>query len=237
MKAMVLAAGLGTRLRPLTNDRPKALVEVNGRAMLDLLIERLVSAGFNEIIVNVHHFAEQVVHHLKNSSFPGAKIAISDESSQLLDTGGAIIHARWFLEGDEPFLVHNVDVLSDIDLGKMMEVHRDKPSLATLAVSQRTSSRYFLFDEGLRLWGWENVKEHSKIIVHQAPGELKEYAFSGIHILEPAIFHHISHHGRFSIVPAYLDLAEDHPIHGYLHDPDKWLDLGSPENIRQAEGL
>lgn len=235
MKAMILAAGLGSRLKPITDTMPKALVKVNGTPLLDITLHRLVQSGFNEIIVNVHHFAEQVKNHLKNSSYPGATIEISDESEELLDTGGAIRKARWFLDGKMPFLVHNVDVISGVDLKAMLKANITSRSLATLAVSHRDSTRYFLFDKELRLRGWENRSTNERLITEGAPEQLDFLAFSGIHVIHPAIFQYLSGQGRFSIVPAYLQLAATHPIHGFLHESGSWFDLGKVENLDRAE--
>jgi N-acetyl-alpha-D-muramate 1-phosphate uridylyltransferase len=235
MKAMILAAGLGTRLAPITDNLPKALVEVNGKPMLDHVLERLVAAGFTEIIVNAHHFSGMVIAHLEKRSFPGVRIGISDESDLLLDTGGAILKARWFLDGEEPFLVHNADVISGIDLKDMMRCHLDKKPLATLAVSHRKSSRYFLMDEELRLRGWENTETGEKLPAKGTPSGLNKLAFSGIHVIDPTIFKHLNQTGKFSIISAYLQLCDTNSVLGYLHDATIWFDLGKPEQLILAE--
>jgi NDP-sugar pyrophosphorylase family protein len=235
MKAMVLAAGLGTRLKPVTHEIPKALVPVNGVPLLDIVLHRLIRYGFTDIIVNVHHFAGQIIKHIEKSSYPGAIIAISDESEMLMDTGGAILKARWFLDGSEPFLIHNVDIISTIDLMEMWRTHSSKPSLATLAVSDRVSSRYFLFDPELRLWGWENLATRERIILDEATGKLQKFAFSGIHIISPEIYRHIHQSEKFSIISTYLEHAALHPIFAYLHDPGIWFDVGKMESISSAE--
>jgi NDP-sugar pyrophosphorylase family protein len=235
MKAMVLAAGLGTRLRPITDTKPKALVTLNGTAMLDIVLQRLVREGYDQVIINVHHFARQVIDHLRSHPIPGVRIEISDETGGLLDTGGAIIKARWFLDGHEPFLVHNVDVISDIDLNGMMKSHLENDALSTLAVSERTSSRYFLFDRGYRLAGWEDLRSKEKILVPGAKEPLQRMAFSGIHVISPEIFSLLRETGRFSIVPAYLELAASGRIRGLPHPSGIWFDTGKPDGLQNAE--
>jgi len=234
MKAMILAAGLGTRLSPLTDSKPKALVEVNGRPLLDLVMDKLVRAGFDEIVVNVHHFAAMMMQYLEKNPRPGIRVEVSDESPLLLDTGGGIVHARWFLDGDEPFLVHNVDILSSVDLKEMMLCHLKSRPLATLAVSRRNSSRYLLFDERMLLQGWENTATGERILKAGTPSALSPLAFSGIHILDPLIFNHLPTGGRFSIIPEYVKLSNSFVLNGYEHDPASWFDLGRPENLALA---
>jgi N-acetyl-alpha-D-muramate 1-phosphate uridylyltransferase len=231
MKGLILAAGLGTRLMPLTATKPKALVEVNGVPLLEIAIRKLARAGFTDIIVNVHHHAGMVIEYLKNQSFPGVNIAISDETGELLDTGGAILHAQWFLDGKEPFLVHNVDVISDVNLQTLAEAHLKNDGLATLSVGERQTSRYFLFDNSMKLVGWKDI---SKDVTRWAdkPVELaKPLAFSGIHIISPEIFHLFEEKGKFSVIDTYLRLAKNHPVYGYVHQGKTWFDLGKPDQL------
>jgi mannose-1-phosphate guanylyltransferase len=237
MKAMILAAGLGTRLRPLTNDRPKALVEVAGHTLLEITLRRLASIGIQEVIVNVHHVADMVVDYLnKNNNF-GMRIEISREDDVLLDTGGGLKKAAWFFLQDgpakDPFLLHNVDVISAIDLARMLTFHRENDALATLAVQQRETSRHLLFDERNQLCGRQtgaNVPE--MVRPSKQPNAL---AFSGIHIISPQLLSLISEQGVFSIVTTYLRLAaEGHRILAFRADRYYWRDLGKPENISQA---
>jgi NDP-sugar pyrophosphorylase family protein len=231
LKALILAAGLGTRLLPLTTTMPKALVPVNGIPLLEIAIRKLARAGFTDIIVNVHHHAGMVIEYLKNQPFPGVNIAISDETGKLLDTGGAILHARWFLDGKEPFLVHNVDVISDVDLKSLVEEHKTKGGMATLSVGERQTSRYFLFDQSLKLVGWKDV---SKDVTRWAdkPVELaKPLAFSGIHIISPGLFNLFDEKGKFSVIDTYLRLAKNHSIYGRLHQGKAWFDLGKPDQL------
>jgi NDP-sugar pyrophosphorylase family protein len=242
MKAMVLAAGLGTRLRPLTNDRPKALVEVAGRTMLEITLERLRSFGIREVIVNAHHFADQIAEYLKAKQSFAMRIEISREDI-LLETGGGLKKAAsFFLEGtpdaDEPFLLHNVDVLSTIDLRRMAQFHTENRALATLAVQDRESSRYLLFDEGLQLCGRRAGRDRTdEISRHSAP--TAPLAFCGIHVISPRIFSLMTEEGVFSIITTYLRLAAaGEKIIAFRAGQYYWRDLGRPEHVLQtAEDL
>ncbi|MGK0389708.1 MAG: NDP-sugar pyrophosphorylase family protein [Maribacter sp.] len=234
-KAMIFAAGLGTRLRPLTNDRPKAMVEVNGKTLLEINIRKLVSFGFKDIVVNVHHFADLVLDYLDASDF-GANIIISDERGELLETGGGLKKASDLLQG-EPFLVHNVDILTDLDLNAFYDYHQKNHALATLATRQRETSRYLLFNENKVLHGWTNIKAG---IVRQKRATEKDLffrAFSGIHIISPDIFPLFTREGKFSIIDTYLDCAKEHLIQSYEHDDGLWLDVGKHESLKEAEEL
>jgi mannose-1-phosphate guanylyltransferase len=266
MKAMILAAGLGTRLRPLTNDRPKALVEINGKALLQITVERLVGVGVREIIVNVHHFADQVVAYLKSHNNFGQRIEVSREDDLLLDTGGGLKKAAWFFledtrQLDEPFLLHNVDVLSNIDFSHMIKFHRENEALATLAVQFRESSRQLLFGDHLQLIGRRinstdtvvsgsragnadaclferseksDFSSHSPLGTRQSP--VLALAFSGIHVLSPRLLPLLSEpEPVFSIIDSYLRLASQvHKIVAFRHDRSYWRDLGRPSDLAKA---
>ena len=237
MRAMILAAGLGTRLRPLTDDRPKALVELGGRTLLEITLARLRGFGIREVIVNVHHFADMVVDYLKAHDGFGMRVEISREDT-LLDTGGGLKKAAWFLlEGSavKPFVLHNVDVLSNIDLGRMAELHRQQNALATLAVQDRKTSRYLLFDSGLKLCGRRSGPEGEPEMAR--PVEVfQALAFSGIHVISPRLLTMLSEGGAFSIVTSYLRLAsQGEAIGAFRADDYYWRDLGRPDNIAQAE--
>ncbi|MCO6496507.1 MAG: nucleotidyltransferase family protein [Chitinophagaceae bacterium] len=236
MKAMILAAGLGTRLKPFTNKHPKALAEVNGKTLLQRNIEYLLSYGIEEIIVNVHHFAQQIVDFINKN--PGFKkiITFSDETDEVLETGGGLMRAEWFLKDSNPFVLMNVDVLTDMNLKEMIESHKQEDCLATLAVMERKTSRYLLFNDDDILCGWTNVKTGEKIIRREAD-HYHAKAFSGIHVLSPRIFSLITRTGKFSIVDAYLDLAQDHLIKGFDHTESRFCDAGKPESILRAEQL
>ena len=239
MKAMILAAGLGTRLRPLTNDRPKALVTVAGRTLLELTLSRLRKFGVNEVILNVHHFADMIVDYLEANQNFGMHIEISREDA-LLDTGGGLKKAAWFfLEGrgprDEPFIVHNVDVLSTIDLDHMVRFHSEHNALATLAVQERDTSRPLLFNENGQLCGRRTSRD-AETEWALAAQQVNQLAFCGIHVLSPRIFADLPEQGAFSIIPAYLRLASHgESILAFRADEYYWRDLGRPENIAEAE--
>lgn len=227
MKAMVFAAGLGTRLRPLTNNRPKALVEIAGRTMLEMALQRLRAVGINEVIVNVHHFAEMVIEFLAARSI-GMRIEISREDV-LLDTGGGLKKAAWFFleTPDEPFLVHNVDVISTLDLARMVRIHTAERALATLAVQLRPTSRPLLFDRQGRF--------HGRASADEVKAGMQALAFSGIHVISPHIFERMTEVSAFSIIDSYVRLAgEGERIVAFRADEYYWRDLGRPENIEQA---
>lgn len=239
---MIFAAGLGTRLRPLTDHCPKALVRVAGRPMLARVIDRLTEAGFDDIIVNIHHFGEQIVDYLQQHPFPKARIRISDERNLLLDTGGGIFKARPLLDGDEPFLIHNVDIVSDVDLASFYQKHLHAHADASLLVSRRKTSRYLLFDNDLHLQGW----------INKATGEIKpedmayadnlyqELAFGGIHVFSPSLFRYMERdkwQAPFSIIPFYLSVCRQAKIQGIPFDGHYWFDVGKPDTLKQAEEL
>jgi len=247
MKAMVLAAGLGTRLRPLTNDRPKALVEIGGRTLLEITLRRLQDFGIHEVIINAHHFAGALTEYLRAHHDFGMNIEISREDL-LLDTGGGLKKAAHFFLRDsgrpeEPFLLHNVDVISTIDLARMLRSHTDQGALATLAVQQRSTSRYLLFDNRLQLCGRKTIAEKSKVELAIPAGDqvqpLSELAFCGVHVISPRLLSMITEEGIFSIIATYLRLAaQGERILGFRADEYYWRDLGRPENVAQvAEDL
>jgi MurNAc alpha-1-phosphate uridylyltransferase len=235
MKAMILAAGLGTRFKPWTDLHPKALALVNGKTLLERNLVYLQSFGIKDVLVNVHHFAEQIRHAIIVNDGWGSNITISDESDEVLETGGGLKRAAdYFDEGS--FVLMNADILTDLDLKKMISFHEEKKPLATLAITGRKSSRYFLFDNNERLCGWRNTKSGEEIISIQG-SLLKEKAFSGIHFISPEIFPLIHQQGKFSIVDVYLELAATHAILGFDHSGSKLVDVGRPEAIADAEKL
>ncbi len=226
MKGMILAAGLGTRLKPFTENHPKALLPINGKSLLQRNIAFLQSFGVNDIVVNVHHFAEQIISTLKENNGWGANIMVSDETDEVLETGGGLKKAGFFLQDAvEPFVLMNADMLTDLDLGAMKNLHTQSKVLATLAVTNRSTSRYLLFDDNNILCGWLNEKT----------GEQKgkagtKKAFSGIHIISPQIFKHIKEEGKFSMIDLYLRLVfEGFAINCFDHSNGKLLDVGKPE--------
>ncbi len=234
---MILAAGLGTRLKPFTDEHPKALAIVNGQTILQRNIQYLASFGIKEVIINVHHFADQVIDFIKKNNGFGSDITFSDETNEVLETGGGIKKAAWFFQKEEsPFVVMNVDVLTDLNLNKMIFQHEKDSPLATLAVTSRETSRYFLFDEKNQLCGWENVKTGEKKISRKSEIYLQK-AFSGIHVISPKIFPLIKMEGKFSMVDVYLELAKSHVIAAFDHSDSKFIDVGKPESILKAEGM
>jgi NDP-sugar pyrophosphorylase family protein len=239
MKAMILAAGLGTRLRPLTNDRPKALVQVAGRTLLEITISRLRAFGVREVIINTHHHAELMHEYLRANGNFGMRIEVSNEGD-LLDTGGGLKKAAWFfLEGRDgshaPFILHNVDVLSTIDLGRIFRAHSEQDALATLAIQDRETSRYLLFDERSQLCGRKAGRDGNAEVVRAAP-VMKALAFSGIHVISSRLFGMMKEDGAFSIINSYLNLAaQGERIIGFRADEYYWRDLGRPENVQQAD--
>jgi mannose-1-phosphate guanylyltransferase len=239
MRAMVLAAGLGTRLRPLTNDRPKALVEIGGRTLLELTLTHLASFGVREVIINVHHFADLVIQYLKSKDNFGLQVEVSREEL-LLDTGGGLKKASWFFlqdpnRLDEPFILHNVDVVSTIDFNRLLNVHNESRALATLAVQQRESSRYLLFDEQGELCGRRIGRDQEPELIRSSPN-LQALAFSGIHIISPRFLTNMTEEGVFSIIATYLRLAgQGEKILAFRADEYYWRDLGKLDDLRQAE--
>jgi NDP-sugar pyrophosphorylase family protein len=237
MKAMILAAGLGTRLRPLTNDRPKALVTVGGRTLLEIALSRLRTFGVCEVIVNAHHYAEMIADYLEMNDNFGMRIAVSREET-LLDTGGGLKKAAWFFNGGEgageSFFVHNVDVLSNIDLEGMMHFHAERNALATVATQDRETSRYLLFNAQDQLCGHRAGKDGTPEFVRAAL-EFRALAFCGIHILSPQIFSKMQEDGVFSIIGSYLHLAaQGEKIIAFSADGAYWRDLGRPQNLVDA---
>lgn len=238
MKAMIFAAGLGSRLKPLTDTMPKALIPLNGKPMLEHVILKLKAAGFQHIIINVHHLGEQIIDFLTANDNFGLDIQISDERDYLLDTGGAIKKAMRFLQGKEPFLVHNVDIISDIDLKALYAYHLAHESLATLVVSKRETSRYLLFDKDAKLCGWRN-RETGEVKSYYPdfdPLQYTEYAFAGIHVLSPQIFEWMDEWtGKFPIINFYLSICAKTTIQAYPAEDLTLFDVGKPDFLAKAE--
>jgi NDP-sugar pyrophosphorylase family protein len=237
MKALLFAAGLGTRLHPLTNDKPKALVEINGQTLLQITIEKLVHFGFDEIIINIHHFADLMIETIEKNKGWGAKITISDERNELLETGGGLKKVAYFFDTNEPFLVHNVDVIHDLNLRKLYDYHLNNQVLATLAVRKRSTSRYLLFNNEMQLRGWQNIKTGEVKIAKRTQGQLWSYGFSGIHIISPKIFPLLTENGKFSIINPYLKLAKTELIQGFDHSDSVWIDVGKHESLEEAKAF
>lgn len=234
MKAVIFAAGLGTRLKSFTEKKPKALVEIAGHTLLELAITYLQRQGINEFIINIHHFGQLVLDYLEANHNFGAIIHISDERNQLLETGGGLVAMENWLK-DAPFIIYNVDVLTEIDIIEMMAFFKKSDSLATLAVSERKSSRYLLFDNTHTLCGWKNVTTGEIKSVNSENGIPKAFAFSGIHIVSPEIFQYKPSKKVFSIIHWYLELAKNHRFSGFNHSGTFWLDVGKVSALAEAE--
>ena len=234
MKAMLLAAGLGTRLKPFTDKHPKALAVVNGKTILQRNIEYLQTFGVTDFIINVHHFANQIKDYLKQHNYFNINIIISDESDAVLETGGGLKKASWFLQGDDSFFLMNVDILTTADLLKMILQHAEQKPLATLAVSDRLSSRCFLFNEANELCGWRNTQSGEEKISKTAE-VYYPFSFSGIHLIHPSLLTMIRQEGKFSMVDVYLDLAKREQIVAFDHSGSLLMDVGKPERIVEAE--
>jgi len=229
-RAMILAAGMGSRLRPLTNKTPKALLLYKGKPMLEHVMLKLKGAGITEVIINVHHRAEQIIDYvLENNGF-GLKVIFSDEEDQLMDTGGGILKAKIFFEGQGAFIVYNIDIFSNIDLKQLLKAHEAGDQLATLAVKKRDTSRNFLMNDQNLLCGWRNNQTGEEIITRNEEG-LRGTAFSGIHVLDDRIFPLLLEEGPFSITKAYLELSKKYPIYLYNHSKDHWVDMAHPSNF------
>lgn len=238
MKAMIFAAGTGSRLQPITLTIPKGLVNLGQYSILELVTQKLVNAGVKTIVINVHHHARQMKDFIGRLNFPGVELVISDESDLLLDTGGGLIRAANFFKGDQPFFVYNVDVLSDIDLKAMLRSHTTIGAIASLAVTQRNTTRYLLVNEDNILSGWENTTTGEKILCKpQADVNLRRLAFSGIHLLNPSILELIKGSGSFAIMPQYLELAKENDIYCFEHNPTYWADIGTPNKLEAARQL
>lgn len=237
MKAFILAAGLGTRLKPFTNHHPKALATINGITLLELAIKKLQENKIFHIVINVHHFAQQIIDLLEKENGFGSKFEISDESCELLETGGGLKKAAPFLRDEKDFVMMNVDILSDIQLLDMIQFHQQSNAVATLAVQNRQSSRYLLFDEHQQLGGWKNVKTNELKLSNPTFSVWNERAFSGIQVLNSSIFDHMFSENKFSIIDVYLELCKKNKVLAWDHSNDFLMDAGRPENIKKAEEM
>ncbi len=240
MKAMIFAAGLGTRLKPITDTLPKALVPIAGKTLLEHVITKLAKAGFDDLIINVHHHADMICSFLKERKNFGLKISISDERKMLLDTGGGIRKAAPFFNDGSPFLVHNVDIISDVDLRNLYQQHCDSGNLATLLVKHRDTARYLLFDRQMRMKGWTNVKtgEVKSPITNLQLADYERLAFSGIHVISPKIFEYMENYpAKFPIMDFYISNCGKIDIGGIVNDNQRMIDVGKIESLAEAERL
>jgi NDP-sugar pyrophosphorylase family protein len=235
MKAMILAAGLGTRLKPLTDSIPKALIKIKDKTLLGIAINNLIKNGFNNIIINVHHHSKRITQFIEQNKFD-AKITISDETDRLLDTGGGLKKTKWFFKDDSPFLVYNVDIISNIDLKKLYDFHTTSKVIGTLVVKKRESGRYLLFNSENILCGWRNAKSGETKLIRSDKLQ-HEFAFSGIQVLDPKIFSLMPDDNVFSLINLYLKVGSKNIIRAFIDDESYWLDVGKPENLKSADNI
>ncbi|MBS1753732.1 MAG: NTP transferase domain-containing protein [Ferruginibacter sp.] len=236
MKAMIFAAGLGTRFKPWTDKHPKALALVNGKSLLQRNVEYLQQYNITDVVVNVHHFSDQVIDAIKKNNGWGSHISISDETDEVLETGGGLLKAKNLLQNEEPFITLNADFLTNLNINSLLAFHKNKQALISFGITNRKTSRNFLFDEDDRLCGWRNnATGQEKITVPK--NNLKEMSYSCVVVFNPQIFQLIPQRGKFSLVDTYLSLAADHPIYGFDHTGDKLVDVGKPESVAVAEQL
>jgi len=236
MRGMIFSAGLGTRFKPWTDTHPKALALVNGKSLLQHNIEYLQRYGITDVVVNVHHFADQVINAVNRSNGWGSNVMISDETNEVLETGGGLLKAKDLLQNGEPFITLNADFLTDLNIKDLIKFHEEKKSLISFGITTRKTSRYFLFDDDNRLCGWRNVNTGEEKISIAKPG-LKQMAYSCVVVFQPEIFDLVPQRGKFSLVETYLSLAAEYPIYGYDHTGDKLVDVGKPESVAIAEKL
>lgn len=243
-RAIIFSAGLGTRFKPWTDAHPKALALVNGKSLLQRNIEYLQQYGIKDVVVNIHHFPEQIIDAIKKNNGWGSNVIISDESNEVLETGGGLMKAKELLNNGKPFFSLNVDILTNLDLNKLMAFHQQHKPLVTFGVTSRKSSRVLLFDNDNRLCGWKNLQTGEEKGPHLTSckrggkePELHEMAYSCVVVYEPEIFSLIKQEGKFSIMDSYLDLAAGHVILGYDHSGDNLVDVGKPESVAVAEKL
>ena len=235
-KAIIFSAGLGTRFKPWTDKHPKALAVINGKTLLQHNIEYLQKYGVNEVVVNVHHFADQIIEAIKANNGWGSTVTISDEKQEVLETGGGLVKAAPFLQDQPAFISLNVDVLTDLDINKVTEAYHANNSLIAFAVSGRDTSRKILFDENMRMCGWKNFTTGEEKIV-RSTNTADAFAYSCVSVYSGKVFDHLQQTGKFSIMDGFLQLAKTHVITGVPHDGDKWIDVGKPEAVAKAEAM
>jgi NDP-sugar pyrophosphorylase family protein len=233
---MIFSAGLGTRFKPWTDTHPKALALVNGKSLLQHNIEYLQQYGITDVVVNVHHFAGEIIEAVKQNNGWGSNVLISDETSEVLETGGGLLKAKDLLQNGEPFVTLNADFLTNLNIDELIKFHKEKKSLISFGITTRKTSRYFLFDDDNRLCGWRNVSTGEEKISIAKPG-LRQMAYSCVVVFQPEIFDLIPQRGKFSLVETYLSLAAEYAIYGYDHTGDKLVDVGKPESVAIAEKL
>lgn len=235
LNAMIFAAGLGTRLQSLTKEKPKALVELNGVPLLERAIKKLIALKVDRIVINVHHYADQIEQFLLENHNFGADIRISDERTELLDTGGGLLKAKDLFLPNAPILIYNVDVFSSLDLNQLLVEHKQSNSLVSIVMRDRETQRYLCFDDKNQLTGWKNIKTGETKIAREGFETSTAYAFSGIHVVDSRVFDLTQREGKFSIIDLYLELAKENRIKAFVDDSKVWIDLGKPENLELAK--
>lgn len=242
MKAMIFAAGLGTRLKPWTDHHPKALAIVNGKSLLQRNVEYLQENGIKDVVVNVHHFADQIEDAIRENNGWGSNIIISDEREEVLETGGGLLFAQHLLEGKEAFVTVNADILTNLPINELLEFHNNKEALISFAVSKRETSRQFLFNKDMQLCGWRNrltQEEKGPLIINPTinRNELVEWAYGCVVVFSPEFFKVVKEKGKFSLTESYLSLANEYKVIGWPCEPEKWIDVGKPESIQKASEI
>lgn len=236
MKAMIFAAGLGTRFKPWTDHHPKALALVNGKSLLQRNIEYLQQYGISDVVVNVHHFADQIEEAVQKNKGWGSSIVISDERDVVLETGGGLLKAKDLLIDNSPFVIMNVDILTNLDLSALISFYQSRKPLIAFGVTDRKTSRNFLFDQEMQLCGWRNKATGEEKISRQRDVYI-ERAYSCVAVFDPAVFSYIKQTGKFSLTETYLDLAREHSVLGYDHSGDHLVDVGKPDSVAVAEAI
>jgi NDP-sugar pyrophosphorylase family protein len=236
MNAMIFAAGLGTRFKPWTDHHPKALAMVNNKTLLQRNIEYLQQYGIKDVVINVHHFADQIIDAVNENNGWGSNVIISDERNEVLETGGGLLKAKALLQNNQPFITLNADILTDLSINDLLAFHQSNKAIISFGITDRKSSRNLLFDEKNRLCGWENnITGELKIVIKK--DNLRPMAYSCVAIFEPQIFELIPQRGKFSLTETYLSLAQQHLIMGYEHSGDRFIDVGKPESVAVAEKM
>lgn len=236
LKAMIFCAGLGTRFKPWTDSHPKALAIINGKSLLQRNVEYLQKHGITDVIVNVHHFADQIIEAVEKSDGWGSNITISDETDAVLETGGGLLKAKPLFKPGQRFITLNADILTDLDIKKLLDFHQDQKPLISMAVSDRKTSRNLLFDPYGKLCGWRNNATGEERVSTSTAGAIAK-AYDCVVVFEYDVFDLVRFDGKFSLIDLYLDLARDHAIKGYDHHSEKWMDVGKPDTVAPAEKM
>lgn len=237
MKAMIFAAGLGTRLKPLTDEIPKALLKFNEIPIIEYSIKKAIKYGFDEIIINVHHHYQKIIDYIQSNNCYNINIKFSIEKDLLLETGGGLKNAKWFFDDNKPFLVFNCDTISDINFLDFYNQHLKSNALITLAVRNRITNRYFLFDDDMKLIGWLNKAKNQKILLNVKSNQYSEFAFSGIQVMNPEVFELMPDDDVFSLTELYLKIGKTNIIKGFDHTSDFWIDIGKKDEYERLKNV